>query len=226
MIYFSIISSVVSVASLILGIINALNSKDKIEMAWHKEVIKGETADFTFSINNGFPRPIMEKMSRSDEVKSDDEVTVTLMPKNPVLMQLTVINYGNKDIGFWNLNVTDENGKRIQIETADFLNLQGTKYMLQRVGSSKWVPIEIPNDTNGVFKAHSFTEWNILVDLPDPEVQELTAEIALTKKKFFKLRKKLTYIGAKAIYDLNSHIVVKNKDIYNYGNDTDDQGKD
>lgn len=178
--------------------------------------MKGDPSDFFLSNDNSVPlSPLTNMEKKLKDPKTPTNAQAGMTPQNPYLMQLTVINYGANNIGYWNLVVRTESGIEVPIETQRNLDIQGVKYVLQRVSPSRWLPIDIPEENHGLFKAHSFYEWNILVDLNGIKASKLTAEIAITKKKWFKLHRKQTYIGVPAEFDLNkSSIVIKNSDIY------------
>lgn len=209
-------SLIISGLSLAIAIISVLRTSDKIEIMWHDQIVKGDPGDFFSSNDNSVPlSPITNMEKKLKDPKTPTNAQAGMTPQNPYLMQLTVINYGANNIGYWNLVVRTESGIEVPIETQRNLDIQGVKYVLQRVSPSRWLPIDIPEENHGLFKAHSFYEWNILVDLNGIKASKLTAEIAITKKKWFKLHRKQTYIGVPAEFDLNkSSIVIKNSDIY------------
>lgn len=207
------ITVTISVISLMLGIINLYRSLDKIEMDWHTQIVKYKRGDVICSNSSSFPLPVLTQVANKMD-KIDDSVDMVATLVQPFMLQFTAINYGKNDMGYWSLHVTDDQDREVPVYTQKQVNRQGTKNLLVKTHPSQWERVTIPQDSVGMFKSQSYTEWNVFIDLNGFDTRKITAEVAITKKRLTKLFKPHVYIGSTYVYDLaDSSVVIQSKDI-------------
>lgn len=212
-VWIAIGSLIVAIFSLGLSAFGIYRTLDRIEIQWHESVIKPNPIDLLVTDRVSIVKPTLKKMrevsTKSKDEKNDAEFGITL--QDALIIQITIVNYGTAEMGYFQLQVEDNNGNILPILTDEQLDRQEAKYLLQKSEKHSWVPITIPHALNGVIPSHSFSMWNVVVTNADPKTTWLKAEIALTKKRWFKPWSK-AYEGHTAVYQLPESLIFSNDD--------------
>lgn len=163
----NLISIIISSLSVLISAFSVLyswfNNKDKLTIKWHTKMFHLSIPSIFIS-NYPLIPPTFTKMKGHSGLQEGSAI------HDPYLVQITIINYGNNDIGYFGLKITDQNKHSYPILTKHLLyEYFGLRYLLRMAKDpkshkyvSQWRSVHIPNDVHGILRAHGTL---LLVDI-------------------------------------------------------------
>lgn len=181
-----IVSYLVPTLALLISFLSLYKTRSTIDIYWSSNHHLADKTELVASDDPLIPASLADSLKSSKTGKKNTQLGFLI--SNAVLIQLQAINTSPNDIGFFNLKFTDNSGNLITCYTQDTLRDNRVKHVLRKsdAPNTQWVPINIPPTEQGIFKAHSYQIWNVII--PNIEsTKSITASITLTKKTWWKL---------------------------------------
>lgn len=113
---------------------------------------------------------------------------------------IKIINSSNKDIGFFDLRVFDNDSDEEYIyfnsqQSNIFNGLKNSRVISMLTPDNKQVGLNLPSASHGILKAHSLTSLDIVIS-PEKKIGKFFVVFKISEKKSFINRKNHAYINS------------------------------
>lgn len=154
-----------------------------------------------------------------NSVVAYDEKGNTISPyQNVFLTQLEIINPSPNDIAFFDLSAWDtDTNFPLEILSTKAYSLDNTRsHIVHYTNGVNFNILDVPQDTYGVFKANSYTRFNLGIIVTDPSeynhLKKIGIQFNIAKRAFVKGNKNKNYYN---IYNVEGWKNIKYKNGYN-----------